>query len=476
MPTHPNIILIHTDQQRGDCLGVAGHPVLETPNMDGLAMQGVRCNRFYAACPSCIAARRSIMTGLDPQTHGMVGYVEGWEFEHPTIPSILRDHGYQTMHVGRSMHQSPPRRRYGFDDMEISSGGGYQDVHDDYIEWLAARAPYGTPGPYATGIMHNDWTAAPWPAPQHLHPSQWTVDRALRFFSRRDPSCPYFLSIGFTAPHPPLQPPAFYLERYLRTGVPAPHIGDWAEAPDDHHPGDHVSSHDIELKGERLLSARAAYYGLINHVDDLLRVLFNPVTGGDRLFGPNTIIVFTSDHGEMLGDHHLWRKERAFEASARVPFIVRAPDSHGLKAGSLCALPATHADILPTLLDMAGIKQPSGLDGRSLLPAMRGETPTSWRDCIHIEHAPNDQCVTDGALKFIWLPGSGKELFFDLTQDPHELRNLIGQAAYADQVTTWRGKLIDRLRHRPEGFVQNGRLVPGRPYNGAIPGKRIAGR
>jgi len=463
MNDKPNILFIIAEQQRGDCLGVEGHPVLQTPNLDGIAARGVRFSRFYSACPSCIAARRSILCGQSPQTHGIVGYRESTEWDPPTtLPQALRDNGYQTWIVGRSMHQHPPRRRLGYDDMELFLRRG----SCDYAEWLNTVGPKDSGGWFGGGVMHNDWTAKPWHLDEHLHHTNWTVSRALRFLERRDPSCPFFLTVSFIAAHPPLQPPAFYLERYLRTGVPDPVIGDWAEPPEsgrDRSVGDLVSAHKVNLTGEALLSARAGYYGLINHMDDQLRRLINPVVGIDKLTGRNTIIVFTSDHGEMLGDHYMWRKSVAYEPSARVPFLAAAPDRFGLKQSSVVDLPATHADIMPTLLDMAGIDIPDTVEGQSLLPLMQGrETP--WREYLHIEHAPRHQALTDGREKYIWSPSDGREQLFDLTHDPNECSDLAGSPECADRLAGWRASLLKELKDRPEDFTDGKRLIPGRPY------------
>jgi len=463
MNARPNILLIHTEHHRGDCLGIDGHPVLQTPNMDTIGYRGVRCRRFYSACPSCIASRRSLLTGQSPQKHGLVGYQEGIEWSGvPTLPEILREHGYETVHIGRSMHQHPPRKRYGFD---------YMEINQDYFEWLREVSPrHGVDDWFGGGVMHNDWTARPWHLYDDLHFTNWTVERALRWLARRDPACPFFLSLGFCAAHPPLQPPAFYLERYLRTGVPPPHVGDWAELPSsqDLSRSDHVSGQRVALSAEALLSMRAAFYGLLNHVDDQLRRLINPVKG--LRHNHDTIIILTSDHGEMLGDHHFFRKCYAYEVSARVPFLISAPDAFGLKRGHVVDAVATHADIMPTLLDMLGLPTPGSVDGRSLYPLLRGEVPATWREYLHIEHAPFHQCLTDGREKYIWWPADGREHFFNLNEDPHELHDLAREPAYAPRLEFWRHRLVQELAGRPEGFVQEGRLVAGRPYRAVIPG------
>jgi len=461
MDKRPNFLLIMTDQQRGDCLSIEGHPVLLTPNMDSIGGAGVRFTRCYSPCPSCIAARRSLLSGQEPATHGMVGYRDGVEWAAPpTLPGVLRAAGYQTYLVGRSMHQFPPRKRYGYEEIEVFCHTGA----DDYGEWLKAVGPPDSGGWMGGGVCHNDWTARPWHLDDHLHFTNWTVSRALRFLERRDPSCPFFLTVSFIAPHPPLQPPAFYFERYLRTGVPDPTIGDWATPPENDGVGGGVAPSKVHLSGEAMRSTRAGYYGLINHVDDQIRRLLNPVRNA---WIGNTVLLYTSDHGEMLGDHYLWRKSVPYEPSARVPLLVSAPQHFGLRKGLAAEQPVGLQDIMPTVLEMAGAEIPKTVEGRSLLPLMRGED-VPWREYVHIEHAPLHHTLTDGREKYIWFAKDGREQFFDLSADPSECHDLIEDSSKAERVRYWRDLLIQKLKDRPEGFSNGQSLIPGRPYRAVL--------
>lgn len=463
----PNILLIMTDQQRGDCLGVDGHPCLLTPNMDALAADGVRFRRAYSTCPVCIPARRSLLSGLYPQTHGMIGYASGEEWDPPaTLPQMLRDSGYHTGLVGRSMHQHPVRKRYGYEEMSIASGSL---PDSEYNVYLNERLPEGG-GYYGSGVMHNDWTARSWHLPEHLHQTHWTVNEALRFLKRRDPSRPWFLTVSFLAPHPPLVPPDFYFQRYLRNPLPDRFIGDWAEKPEFPGAPPRVDSARVDLTGETLRSCRAAYYGLINHIDDEIRRLLSPVTGFDA---KNTLVAFTSDHGEMLGDHYLFRKSLPYEGAARIPFLIRPPRIwDDATRATTSDLPVGLEDLMPTLLDAAGVEPPSHLDGRSLVPVLRGQEPKAWRDFLHIEHAPGRlafHAVTNGREKFIWFSGDGREQFFDLQNDPHELRDLSRGSDGETRMKPWRERLVERLQDRPEGFVENGKLSAGKKHAKLIP-------
>lgn len=466
MSQRPNILLIMTDQQRGDCLGIDGHPCLQTPNMDALAADGVRFRRAYTTCPICIPARRSLLSGLHPGQHGMVGYVDGQEWEPPaTLPGLLRDAGYHTGLVGRNMHQHPQWKRFGYEEMVIAG-----NFDTDYTEYLNRHLPEG--GGYGgSGVMNNDWTARPWHMPEHLHQTHWTVNEALRFLKRRDPSRPWFLTVSFLAPHPPLVPPSFYFERYLRADLPEPHKGDWAEKPEFRGGAPAVNAYRVDLKGEALRSCRAAYYGLINHIDDQIRRLLSTEM---RVFDPhNTLVVFVSDHGEMLGDHYFFRKSLPYEGAARIPFFIRPPGSwQDAARGTVSDLPVCLEDVMPTLLEAAGADCPVGIEGKSLLPTLRGKSQDNWREAVHTEHGGEVygfHALSSRDEKYIWFSQSGREQFFDLKNDPAELHDLIASPAHRERITYWRQELVRRIESRPEGFVAQGQLVAGQTHAKLIP-------
>jgi len=315
--------------------------------------------------------------------------------------------------------------------------------------------------------MNNDWTARPWHLDESLHHTNWTVNESQKFLQTRDPSCPYFLTVSFLAPHPPLVPPACYLDRYLHEELPAPAIGDWAEPPEHGAKSDDPQSFRVNLQGLALKTARAAYFGMINHIDDQMRRLLNPINGVDR---DNTIIIFVSDHGEMLGDHYRWRKNAPYEGSARIPFMISAPERFGLKKRLVVDKPVCLEDLMPTLLDMIGEEPVAGVDGRSVWPLMRGED-IPWRDFLHIEHSELEDtegighhALTNGQEKFIWFTKSGREQFFDLCKDPDELKDLIAVPESKERVALWRHRLITELKDRPEGLTDGAKLISNRPY------------
>jgi arylsulfatase A-like enzyme len=240
-------------------------------------------------------------------------------------------------------------------------------------------------------------------------------------------------------------------------------VGDWTDvfAPyaDPKRPECAVGEIDPRV----LHRARAGYYGHMSHIDHQVNRFLEVL----HEFGQrdNSYILFTSDHGEQLGDHHLFRKSTPYEGSARVPMLLKGPSGSGIRRGGVVDQVAELRDVMPTLLHCAGLPVPEDLDGRSLLPLARGETP-AWRPYLHGEHTVFGQSihwVTDGHEKYVWFSGSGHEQLFCLDDDPQELRDLARRPEAAARVARWREALVQELTGREEGFVEGGRLVPGRP-------------
>jgi len=461
MRKKPNFLVIMCDQFRGDALGVEGHPAVQTPNLDALAASGVRFEHAYTPSPACIPARRSFMSGQFPATHGLLAQQDElcW-YPEATLPGELKKAGYQTQLVGRDMHQHPRRKRFGFDEMTLCG-----DVHPDDL--YGGHLPgYGANPSWSHGLHSNGWTARPWHLEETLHPSCRTVDAAIRFLERRDPDCPFFLVASFAAPHPPLYPPAFYMERYLRKGGHPPNIGSWAERPENNGIGLPIDSERTCLEGENLLSCQAGYYGLINHIDDQICRLLSFPSGLSPEDAENTIIIFCADHGEMLGDHYMFKKSRPYEGSVRIPMIFRAPDKFGLKSGLVSSVAVSLEDIMPTVLELAGVEIPASVDGASLVPLLKGDSIE--REIIHAENGNFDgwpwHMLTDGRMKYIWHSNTGREQFFDLDSDPGELTNLAPEAAHQEVSGLWRNRLIEKLKGRPEGFTDGTKLIAGRPH------------
>lgn len=461
----PNILLLMTDQQRGDCLGIAGHPVVQTPNLDDIAGHGVYFPQARSACPVCIPARRTLMTGKKPATHGVLMNFNT-RLDGPTLPGELSRAGYQT-HLCGKLHLWPHRKLFGFDSADWADGAKSGN-DDDYVRFLR-REGVTIPGAgMANGIGSNAYPARPFHMDERFHFTNWVTDGALNFLERRDPTLPFFLKVSYLQPHQPLTPPRCYWDRYINMDLPEPKVGEWSKIYDEPQKGLPTGAWRLRITPEQQKQMQAGYYGCVNHVDDQI--------GRIRAVLPsNTIIIFVADHGEMLGDHQWIRKRNGFEGSCRIPFMINFPDSMEIEQGKRSNALVELMDVMPTLLDAVGVQAPEGMDGDSLMPVVRGEK-TSIRDVAHGECAAiptidsGMQYMTDGRRKYIYYPADGSEQLFDLENDPDEMIDLAPDAKFGAELETWRDRLTVELDGRPEGFVKDGRLTPvGRPTPLAFP-------
>ncbi len=449
----PNIILFTTDQQRGDHLSIAGHPVVETPNVDSFVENGAYFPNAYTEISSTTGARRCLLGGQAGHACGLIGY-SGEEWHEPnTLAAVLAAAGYHCLNVGwRNLH--PRRKLYGFHSVIVHD---LRKGEDDYWDWLDREL-----GPFAHERMHgsdaNGWLGRPWAYEERFHPTNWTVDVTIEQIVKRDPTKPFFMWCSHLRPHSPYDPPRFFWDMYRRRELPPVPVGDWAAEYDKPNPGLGRTAWHGTLTPAQLQRMRAGYMGCITHIDYQLGYLMERLQGE---VGRNTLFVFTSDHGDMMGDHHLLRKCHAYEGSARIPFLIKYP--HGLDAPTgIFPHPVGLQDIMPTILDVAGIDIPASVTGRSVLEAARGKP---WREFFHGEHSPcyspriANQFLTDGKEKYIWFPCTGREQFFDLATDRRELRDLAAHPDWAERVALWRRRLVRLLGERGDGFSDGERLL-----------------
>ncbi len=467
------MVLICVDQWRGDALGCAGHPVVQTPYLDQLAGEGVRFSNAYCATPSCIPARAALYTGLSQTSTGRVGYADGVPFDYPvTIASEFTNAGYQTQAIGK-LHVWPERSQIGFQNVILHDGYLHfarkrpVDIAeiDDYVMWLREK----TGNPHAdlldNGLNCNAMTARPWHLAEELHPSTWVIAQGQDFLRRRDKRKPFFLYLGLHRPHPPYDPPEWAFNMYQHEHMPDPPVGDWTgEVLLPYENRTRADASILRPNGPALQRARAGYYGHMTHIDGLVnRFLETLQEYGQR---KNTVVCFVSDHGEMMGDHHAFRKTLPYEGSARIPLLLSGP---GIPAGvETDAGPVELRDVMPTLLDAAKLKPPATIDGESALSLLRRGNG-SWRAWLHGEHPAFGQSVqwlTDGAWKYIWWSGTGREQLFHLQNDPNELNDLRGHT----DIPLWRSRMVNELIGREEGFVSNGQLVTGKPVTAILRG------
>ena len=307
-----NILLIVCDEMRGDCLGIAGHPDVKTPYLDSLALGGVRFDNAYSACPSCIAARAALLTGMSQEHTGRVGYKDGirWNYKN-TIAGELTNAGYQTQCIGK-MHVHPLRNSLGFQNIELHDGYLHfyrksqkpyyenQKVADDYLWWL--KNELGSDADITdTGIECNSWLARPWVHEEKYHPTNWVTNRCLDFLRRRDRDKPFFLMASYVRPHAPYDAPQAFFDMYEHKQLRDPVIGDWANNLSES--SRRYDSPDGCWDSEQRRRAMVGYYACISHLDNQIGKLFDGLIFENIL--SDTLIIFVSDHGELLFDHNL---------------------------------------------------------------------------------------------------------------------------------------------------------------------------
>jgi arylsulfatase A-like enzyme len=421
MNSRPNLLLITTDQQRFDTVHRAGNGAVMTPHLDWMADTGVLFRRAYSDAPICCAARATMITGRHYYRMGDFG---NWgqptapDSVH-TLPAILTRSGYQTRAVGK-MHYDPPRCHYGFEHMEIL---------EDY--YRHARQFPGQGIPMDHGMGQNEMEPAISTIEESRSLTRWTVTRAVDFLETRDHTRPFFLNVGFSKPHPPFDPCLNYWHLYDAVELPAPVYGDWSKDPAQIPPAFMMPTWNLNgadrLDQRIIRQVRRAYYACITQIDYNLGYLFARMREMGLL--ENTLIIFTSDHGEMLGDHHMGGKTTMLEGSAHVPMLMCGPRE--LIPESLCNTQSDAlvclADIMPTFLDTAGVspEQHPPMDGIDLL------------DVLHGRRAPRQQlvgayrdhyCIIEDCWKYLYSHIGGPELLFNLKDDPQECLNLAGRS------------------------------------------------
>ncbi len=474
----PNIILITADQMRGDCIEALGHPDVKTPNLNTMINHGAAFTNAYSATATCIPARAALFTGLSQKTHKRVGYEDfvDWNYES-TIASVFSNAGYHTQCAGK-MHVWPPRKLMGFHDVKLFDGflphrntnspaNMWWNRACDYTQFLQREIGHAADFNDA-GIGANSWVARPWPYSEHTHPTNWTVTESIDFLRRRDTTKPFFLYTSFLAPHQPLLPPAHYLDMYLNKDLAKPIIGSWVdESKAKEHPD--ADCYSGKLQDDDMKRFRAGYYAMITHMDHQIGRLLRALTD-ERLLN-NTIILFTSDHGEMLGEHNQFRKCQPFNGSVKVPMIVYDPGNnlnfeHGKKSTSIAEL----RDVLPTLTDAANIDCPGCVEGTSLIKTLCSNCKT--REFLHGEHTAmydanlSAHYIVSENYKYIWYSDTGKEMLFNLEVDENECYDLACDNSYLKVLQKYRNLLIKELAGRPEGYSNGKKLIAGRtPVN-----------
>ncbi|MBN2154012.1 MAG: arylsulfatase [Candidatus Lokiarchaeota archaeon] len=463
-PGKPHIVLIMADQMRGDCIGCAGNRAIITPNIDALGADGVVFTRAYTSIPSCTPARAVLLTGLSPWKNGMLGYGRMAPRYKHEMPRLLRDAGYRTVAVGK-MHYHPQRSPRGFEVMLLdeSSRRETPGFTSDYHQWFERQAPGKDPNAtfrHGVGWNENKW--ADYALDENLHPTCWTGQQAVAQIMEHDTSKPLFLKVSFARPHSPYDAPSRFVEMYDWKDMPAPWIGEWSGKFKDWRKTRSPAFGDF---GEEFAKrARRHYYANVTFIDEQVGRIIDALR--NRGMYGESLVMFFADHGDMLGDHHHWRKTYAYEGSASIPMVLRWPAAMraAVTRGSSISRVVELRDVLPTFLDAAGVPTPVDLDGKSLISLVRGEG-TGWREYVDLEHFTcydRHNCwvgLTDGRQKYVYFRPSGEEQLFDLERDPGELHDLARDPAHGQALQAWRARLVAHLAPRGKDWVKKGKLV-----------------
>jgi arylsulfatase A-like enzyme len=510
-----NILFIMCDQLRWDYLSCAGHPTLQTPNIDALARRGVRFSRAYVQSPVCGPSRMSFYTGRYVQSHGASWNGFPLKVGEMTMGDYLRPLGMRTALVGKTHMRADVEgmqrlgidpdsiigvrvAECGFDPYERDDGlhavgpdGRYDPRQPRYNRYLNERG-YAGDNPWhdhanaAQGegnALASGWAMrhARKPARVKEEDSEtpYMTRRAMDFIAEAGEE-PWCLHLSYIKPHWPYIAPAPYHAMYKATDIlPAVRSEEERQNPHpvfrefmQHRVGQTFSRDDVR---EEVVPV---YMGLIRQIDDQLGVLFRFLE--QRGLFENTLIVFTSDHGDYLGDHWLGEKDLFHEPSVKIPLIVYDPSQAADAArGRVCDALVESIDLLPTFLDAAGADwqaQSHRLEGRSLTPWLHGETPAVWRDCVFSEYdysvlpaavrlgvAPRDArlfMAFDGRWKYVHAVGF-RPMLYDLATDPQEFRDLGEDPAasaecerLADRLATWGLRLSQRTTMSEKQIVK----------------------
>lgn len=439
MGNRPDILLFMTDHQRADMINMVQCGREVTPNLNRLVNEGFRFERAYDACPLCVPARTALATGVYPTANGVV--YNDWKGETAgdlkPIHRILKEAGYRIGHVGVDhIKVQPPMREQGLD---------FFVNQEDYEAWAKeqgivtardkselTKVEEDIEGEYVTKL-YSGHKVSVWDKPVEQFKDFYFKDQALNFI-RELPEGPFALFTYLWAPHPPLRVPEPYASMYDPDQIVLPeNIGIAAEGePELRRKGVPAQLAD-GVSMEEWRKVWAAHLGLTTMADEIFGAVLEELKAQGRY--ENTCIIFTSDHGDNLGQHSMYQKMEMYEEAVKVPFVIKVP---GENAGSSDGV-ISHLDIKPTICELAGIDDKTG-DGISLLPIIRGEKPDENR-IVFSQYSGNPgygtirRAAVSKRYKYVYDNQRQHELY-DLEKDPHEMKNVAGEAQYQEALNT----------------------------------------
>lgn len=435
----PNIILIITDQQRYDTINALGFPYMDTPNLDRLVNEGVSFDNCFITAPSCAPSRASLFTGYYPHVTGVLKNADLWR--HSWVES-LADSGYHCVNIGK-MHTFPFETPLGFHERYVvENKDRYLEGRYYFDEWdKALRARGHVKQQRELYRQRDDYQermgAFEWELPEDLQSDMFVGNFASWWLETYPQTEPLFLQIGFPGPHPPYDPTPEYAEPYLeRDDLPLPEVTQ-DELDNQPQPFRQLREHNFRIDHDsvvhldqptrdQLHRLRAYYLANVTMIDEKIGEILNTLDQQGYL--ENSVVLFTSDHGDCLGDHGHIQKWTMYDIINRVPLIVWSPGRFqpAQRQGGLCQL----MDIGATILDLAGITPPDTMQAESLLPALQGD---NWqgREVVFAEHPPDGiyegpymTMIRDHRWKLVHFLDSDEGQLFDLENDPQEVHNL----------------------------------------------------
>jgi len=478
MPANrPNILFIFPDQQRGDSLGYAGHPVVRTPNLENLAAKGVNFSRCYTNSPLCVPARASLQTGQYVSQHGAWNNQIVADPQSPSYVRNIRDAGYRTVVIGKThlwLHRIWGGADAHTNDMiQVVKDWGFEDVHEltgpmassghnspytDYlrdkglleayrryqIEYLirnyTLKITKNIPerlkaymDRYSVSINVDDdslWDDPPLPLPAKDHYDSYTGQKSIDWIEAYDDDKPFFLMVGFPGPHDPFDSPEEYRALYKPEEMPLG-IMEAPEAPVPEYLKNLLAISGLDrMTPAHMQNMMAAYYGKVTLIDDYIGRIVRALEEKGLL--ENTWIIYSSDHGELLGDHRLCHKMTYYEGALHIPGLIRP--AGGVRAWQSTGL-VDHLDLTATILDIAGAEPFIHCDGRSLVPKIAagpGDRAAQQGKEQIFSELGGIAAVFDGRFKLVEEIKTRQALqLYDLETDPRELHNLAEKESYA---------------------------------------------
>ncbi len=453
----PNVVLLFTDQQRHDTIRALGYDHMITPNLDRLVREGVAFTHACSTNPVCVPARHNLLTGLYSRHTGMwVNNSAVIPRAVPRLPKILADNGYHCEVVGK-MHFRPARTHHGFHRMQLMEELFRNPADDDYAQYLRSvglghvRNIHGI-----RNLLYRQPQRSL--LPEQHHGTTWVGDRAAEVI-RQNRNRPFFLWAGWIDPHPPFAPPDELADLYQGADLPEP-----TAQEEDANPRLAHSRFGIDYRDPaKVRRIRELYYASITHVDKNIAKVLDALEEIGQL--DNTLVIFTSDHGEMLGDNGAWSKSMPNDSSLRIPLLMRWPER--IAPGTTRADYADQVDLLPTILDACGIEYPAEYDlpGESLLiPEGCGTRDRSVHYSENGKGRGRWISLRTERYKYNYLFDGGLEELYDLEADPAEVNNLLRNELAADQRAAYdhlKATLASyEARYGHAESLEHGRLVP----------------